>query len=971
MLTHPSVRPAGLIFLFAVGVSGSVVPSVTEGGAGRFVTTPLAAPEPATRSETSALPAPAPAGTTDCPISGPTITSGDGLGLAFSSTGAIEGIANGGHCLARLPKAGGFSMRMIGESAGNPELLVNGGFDQVSGSGDLIRAVGWKVSGEAPKVVSSPRHDGSHAVRVKRGAIGTSGSLRQTLALEPGTSYVLAAWFRAGKPGVPSTYVQPTADSVTNPIVRSDVSPLVVSAEVKNASGHVIRTATLYGYTDLADWNRATAGFRTTSQPASVTITVRMVDGQGIAWFDSVSLRKLVAPTATGLSDSSVVQADAQALTQHATFTGQPLVLDATYSAQPLSLRIDGTIGLTPGVTGDKAFRVAFTVPIQAIGWSWADYAAASRVIAAAQPYDYDVGQEVPASRYPWATIFTAEDSLSIGAPLSVPRGYSLRYDSREGLVIEFDLALSSDATKLGGTTSFAIQLFTSDPAWGFRAATAKYYLVNPQDFARFPDPQHHLDGATFLNPDLDALDPNGLADGDQSTAFGLGVNIVGLGYKTNWGKKNVLWDDERGYPTVAYTHMWGDFREKCAVGVTDCPTLTYTQMIAALEEDAASSTSQRIRDESAASLGSGLRDINGRLRYDGHFTEYRIFEDSDPDIPGTPNWVDVIDRWMRDTAIATADAPPPGILDGFFSDSTSGYRNWGGVSDYDRSHWAIADSPLMFDYESGRVALRSYNANYEQLERLRAFAHDRDMFLSINFNANESTEGGYLGANLADHFLIEKGLPDRIYPRFDTTVDSFAMLKRTVANQKPVSTADQSACEADYPLSDLRARMQQSLFYGIYYGPCRWERTSWWGPGKRALFEEFAPYFRALAVAGWQPITNARSGSAWLRMERFGSLSEGTLVLTLRNETDTTRTASIVVGLDNIYDAPPTPIDHIRMTLDYQRTGETSTTRLVYADVPGSDVDRTLTLDAGKTTATLSVTLPPYTTGILMVRQP
>ena len=906
-----------------------------------------------------------------CATSGPRITTGDGFQLALSTSGAVTGIKDGSTCIDRIAKNGGFSMRMIGQSAGNPNIMSNASFESSS-----TAATSWTRVGTGPTLDNSVGYNSARSIRIARTSVGDSGYLYQTRTVKPNTNYVLGGYFKAGISGNGATYVVPTAIASTNPVVSRNISPLVLSGSVRDSSGRVLRSPVAYGYTNLADWNYQATGFRTPSTAKTVTIRIQMVDGKGTGWFDGIGLRELLAPAGTSLTNSTVVQQDANTLFQTADFVGQPLSLEATYNANPKALRIDGKIRLDAGSTADKAFQLAFVLPVDAVGWYWADFVRASRQIAANTRYDYENYQTNPTSRYPFATVY-GPNAISIGSPLHVPRGYTMRYDSREGLVIKFDLALSSATTKLNaalgggrGVTTFSIQLYRSDPSWGFRGATQKFYDINPGDFTKFPDPEGKLEGHLFFNPDLNALDPNGLADGDQSKDFGLGVNIVGLGYNGNWGATNLRWGDLRDYPTAAYIHMWGDFRQKCAGGGSDCAVLTYAQMVDALQDDATNHPNPRVRAESYSALRSAIRDYNQRIRYDGRYTEYRIFMGPDPDEPGTTNWVDVINTYMRDAAMdAAADAE--GTLDAIYSDSTSGFRQWGLVSDYDRGHWSIADSPLMFDYNTGLVAQRGHFNNYEQLKRLRDWANARDMFVSFNFNADEVTEGGYLGGDMSDHFLIEKGLPDRTFPEWGTTVDSFAMLKRTIAGQRPLSSTDQLGCKVGHPITDIRFRVQQSLFYGIYYGPCRWEETSWWSSGHRALFKLYAPYFKRLGKAGWEPITNARSSTGYLRMERFGRFRDDDLNFTLRNESTSTRAGNLVIKLKNVYDNGPVPAQ-VTANLRYQIQLSNGTYSM--RSVTFSSCNGTLSLNAAKTEASLSLTtgnlgaLPKLTTGVLRV---
>jgi hypothetical protein len=111
--------------------------------------------------------------------------------------------------------------------------------------------------------------------------------------------------------------------------------------------------------------------------------------------------------------------------------------------------------------------------------------------------------------------------------PLKVPRMSRMVYDSRQGLSITFDLAVSKAATKLGGRGTFTFYLYRSDPAWGFRAATKKYYTIQPEAFVRRTDPAR--EGGWFIKPILEELDSPDTA-ADESKPFGLGLNMVSLG---------------------------------------------------------------------------------------------------------------------------------------------------------------------------------------------------------------------------------------------------------------------------------------------------------------------------------------------------------------------------------------------------------------------------------------------------------
>jgi hypothetical protein len=61
-----------------------------------------------------------------------------------------------------------------------------------------------------------------------------------------------------------------------------------------------------------------------------------------------------------------------------------------------------------------------------------------------------------------------------------------------------------------------------------------------------------------------------------------------------------------------------------------------------------------------------------------------------------------------------------------------------------------------------------------------------------------------------------------------------------------------------------------------------------------RALFKKYVPLCKALAQAGWEPLTRARSSDDRVNVERFGRVEKGPLYLTVFNDSNATRTVEI-----------------------------------------------------------------------------
>jgi hypothetical protein len=432
---------------------------------------------------------------------------------------------------------------------------------------------------------------------------------------------------------------------------------------------------------------------------------------------------------------------------------------------------------------------------------------------------------------------------------------------------------------------------------------------------------------------------------------------MLGTGIWGSFGPP-VPWADARGIPTTAYTHHWGYFESPCPPEDPSCPMLTYGDAVARLAADAALSGSLteaqlRARDAAQATLVSAAQDPNGRLRFerwdrlaDGT-SWHRWFEQPDPDLGGSgTGWLDYVEHWQVEPAFAEVTAQG-GVLDGIHSDSTSGMRNWGAIEDYSRDHWAVSNQPLSFSYDTGLVTELVFLQMHEHLAAFAARMHAAGQYLTADFNAHEGTPGGYFGGDTLDFFGVEAGLPERAVPALGITVDSFAMQKRVLAYQKPVSMFDARIFDGSLSETAVRQRLEQALFYGFYVGPYRWDRHPERMASRRAIYAAYTPLLKALSRAGWEPITEATSSNSGIWIERFGAVADGDLHLTLRNEGGTDRSTVVAIPVTT---RSPSQVQRVTVR---ELLGNTS--------LPVS-------LDASHQVASVGISLPARSTRVLKV---
>lgn len=798
-----------------------------------------------------------------------TLSSGTGLRMTLSPTGSVTSLRLGGREVSGGATPSLFSIRKVG---GNPNLLPNPGLEADTDADGVPD--GWQLmSGTLrPEWVTDDAHRGSRSVRFQVPSTTTTTTLRTTAPVEPDTYYTLGGWLR-------SRDVRPV---VAPAEPETGASP--VRLKVQQLSGStVVETSQAYGYTGTAPWHRQLVGFRTEPGVTSVRVLAQVVAGSGTVWYDDLSLRRLFRRD-WGAGRGTVASSRNKAVFHG---TAQHMDIDARIAAHPGYFRING-VASSPK-DRRTAFQLRVTLPVDAAGWTWWDDPRRGRRIEPGERYDHLTRwNEQQTSRYPLSTVSGASRALTVGLPLSKPRLARTQYaDGR--LRVTFDLGVSPETSLLGGArVPFSLVLYPSDADWGYRAAVDTYTQVFPRAFERRTDVAREGGWVGWF-------DRTRLADTWDD--FGLGLHMVALhtgndGGDTNWGAEFLPWDNERGIYTTAYNHHWG-YKHR---NLDDPQVPTYETEIDRIRADAAiapdSSEELRRRDRSVATLNSGARDINGRYlfaRYRGFLQHY---ENLNP-LDGALDWRTVSRRHQVEPALAEADRVGA-TLDALHLDSVSGMRRWGAADDYDTSHWANAANGLTFSYDSGRVVDRLALGVADQVRSVSELAHGRGMFLSANFNGSDARSAAWFGAQAIDYFGLERGLPEKAGPANDpyTTVDGYALFKRVLASQRPISTIDPD-CDS-YPREELARRFQQTLLYGIYLG-CGGAST--WRPEQQAVFAEFAPLLREVNAAGWEVVTAARSSDPALLVERFGTLPEdGGVWFAVHNPTDVAREYDVQV---------------------------------------------------------------------------
>lgn len=541
----------------------------------------------------------------------------------------------------------------------------------------------------------------------------------------------------------------------------------------------------------------------------------------------------------------------------------------------------------------DRAVTLAFCVPFDARGGVWWDNPCRSRRIAGRGQYadlvDNGLGATGYVSRYPLAVISKDDKALCLALPIEPPRMARLLYDAeRRELRAEFDLGLSKDCEHFPSCADASVTAFglprlheaeaetkgqaacrvdacsTSPMQWTkqhFRLALEHYWNLFPEAFKRRVG-----EGGTWL-----PFQP--VSTIEKPEDFGFAFHEVALTEEMNGDE-----DEKLGIGTFVYTEPMTNWRKFRGPGPK-----SYSSYMSQLTEDALNG------DRSAqATLTSGVKLANGRYFVylaPVAYTPLSPFGvNCDPEVPTSdwPGWPNRAQFEMERLAKALGWTDQPGLgLDGVYVDSMESGWSQG---NYRRDHWRTTRYPLTFDPASKRVCLANFWGNYAFIKDLSAKLHARNQHLM----GNDAFYRSWFLAPLVD-------IPGREYAwyegdRWMPVPDERYLFFRSMAGRKPYLMLMNNDFTDG---SHMEEYFQRSLFWAVYpsmfhghksQGEVPYFYNPEWYNRDRELFRKYIPLIRRLDSAGWEPVTYAEATPAFLRVERYGRLSDNNLAFALHN---------------------------------------------------------------------------------------
>jgi len=816
--------------------------------------------------------------------------------------------------------AGTPAMRVVRTGSTGSPLLINGGFEELRQG----KPAPWLAWQQGYRVTPGEGRSGSQGIACERregdGEFGASQTL--TLNRTNIAPFIIRGWSKAENvTGSPDNGYSLYVD-----IVYADGTPLWGQTANFTCGSH--------------DWEQRQFVLLPDRPVKSFTLHCLFRGHTGKAWFDDASVEEVPTPagavlfqgvplqgvthvrpdpkapsrkfaTGDGLrltvrdntitslqvngnefaasSPSGFLVRDFAADSDVYAFTGDAchelgLKLEASYNAAKDHLAVEGRVTDTTG--RDRAVTLLFALPLDATGWQWGDDARRSRPIGGSGEFANTVslrcGANGKMSLYPLAAVWNERSGLALGLDMDHPAQYRLVYHAgTRQFFIAYDFGLTKDTAKFPSSAAFRFVLYRFDSRWGFRGALQKYYDLFPQHFAK------RIDREGVWMPFTDIAKVPGFDD---------------FGFAFQEGAPNVAFDDQHDIASFVYVEPMSHWLAM----PRDVPR-TYDSALSVLNKDLTGARGKDAAEMAAATLTSGIENADGRFFLylvkapwcDGGVVSLN----PDPDIATTPEhpfnkamvMQQAIEAAFKKNQLKQGPAgyqpstlnsqlPPAPGLDGVYLDSLEMSSS---ELNYRREHFRTASVPLVFDHEGRPCQLMIFNTwTFERDIAAQMHARGKLMFANAVLSqfAFPAPQLDVLGTEVN---WLHQGeyLPDS---------DAVMNFRRALCRQKPYCLL-MNTDFARFTPELVERYFQRCLFYGIWPGffdeqaaskDPYWASTNKWYERDRPLFKKYIPLLRRVTAAGWQPLTQAACDNSMILVERFGPEADGTVFLTLLNDT-------------------------------------------------------------------------------------
>ena len=215
---------------------------------------------------------------------------------------------------------------------------------------------------------------------------------------------------------------------------------------------------------------------------------------------------------------------------------------------------------------------------------------------------------------------------------------------------------------------------------------------------------------------------------------------------------------------------------------------------------------------------------------------------------------------------------------------------------DFRREHWQGIQTPLTFATDDGRPAQMLIFATRDFAREVGGRLHPKGKLMFAN-----STPWNFpwLGPCLDILGTETNWAPEG---KYRGEGDEIMCYRREVCYQKPYCLL-QNTDFTTWPYEATEKYFKRCAAYAVFPSffsanaatNCYFEQPALYNRD-RPLFKRYIPVIKRLAAAGWEPLTAARCDKDKVYVERYGSLAQGNLHLTVFNDTETAQKTTITL---------------------------------------------------------------------------
>jgi hypothetical protein len=520
-----------------------------------------------------------------------------------------------------------------------------------------------------------------------------------------------------------------------------------------------------------------------------------------------------------------------------------------------------------------RAVNLLYALPVNAIDGYWGDHIALSRSIQSPEEYhswvEIGTGTNGQVSRYPFASVHNDDYGIAVGFDMGYPCQWRLGYSAGTQLLyVSMDFGLHPNTENFPSAAEFHLVVYSIDPNWGFRSAAERYYRIFPDYFE-----VRSKDQGIWM-PFTDISTVQGWQD---------------FGFKYKEGTNNIPFDDRSNILSFRYSEpstWWMNMD-------TDIPR-TYDEAMKQVNQLAESTSNSSLSKRAKSLLSSGSFDEDGR--YQMQFRNEPWANGAVFSLNASPyleaQYTNANLMWNETLAKQLYENNSRGTQDGEYLDSLEAYVT--ADLNFREEHFRYTTVPLTFTLNSRTPVIHKSFSQYEFTRFLSNEMHSRDKLLFAN---SVPYRFSFLCPWIDIMGTETNWISDR---QFSPNSDSIMNYRRTLVGQKPyLFLMNTDFNYMTYAI--VEKYFQYCLFYGMF--PSMFSHNAaqdpyWQNPTlynrDRPLFKQYQPLIKQVAQAGWQPVTYVNTNNESIRIERFGSLNDTTIYITVYNISNNTESTML-----------------------------------------------------------------------------